>query len=176
MELAAVSKATTRTTGASKRCSRTAKLSSSWGLSRHVGVRVLLHRDLTTCRFLRSLPGSWLKKYWGRLGKKSNKQPPTSTSSSPPRPTSRSLPSICVPAAPSSGSSRFLLSPASPCFSSPASKEREHSGQASSQPLDGHPGFHSTPGMTVSLWGPSSQSATAASVLGHSLRHHNSSG
>ncbi|XP_040039482.2 rho guanine nucleotide exchange factor 18 isoform X2 [Gasterosteus aculeatus] len=55
-------------------------------------------------------------------------------------------------------------------------REREHSGQASSQPLDGHPGFHSTPGMTVSLWGPSSQSATAASVLGHSLRHHNSSG
>ncbi|XP_039666974.1 rho guanine nucleotide exchange factor 18 isoform X1 [Perca fluviatilis] len=57
-------------------------------------------------------------------------------------------------------------------------REREHSGPASSQALDGHPGFHSTPGMTISPWGPSTQytSSTTASSLGHSLRHRNSLG
>ncbi|KAI4890127.1 hypothetical protein NFI96_023026 [Prochilodus magdalenae] len=37
--------------------------SASWGLSRRVGVRVLLHRDLLTCRFLGSVPRSWLRHY-----------------------------------------------------------------------------------------------------------------
>ncbi|XP_034386005.1 rho guanine nucleotide exchange factor 18 isoform X3 [Cyclopterus lumpus] len=57
-------------------------------------------------------------------------------------------------------------------------REREHSGLASSHALDGHSGFHSTPGMTISLWGTSTHttSFTAPSSLGHSLRHHNSSG
>ncbi|XP_075944102.1 rho guanine nucleotide exchange factor 18 [Anarhichas minor] len=62
-------------------------------------------------------------------------------------------------------------------------RERQHSGLASLQALGGHSGFHSTPGMTVSLWGTSTQppaahstSYTASSSLGHSLRHHNSSG
>ncbi|XP_042372648.1 rho guanine nucleotide exchange factor 18 isoform X2 [Plectropomus leopardus] len=62
-------------------------------------------------------------------------------------------------------------------------REREHSGPASSQALDGHPGFLSTPGMTISTWGPSTHSTaahttsfTTAYSLGHSLRHDNSSG
>ncbi|XP_041791119.1 rho guanine nucleotide exchange factor 18 isoform X3 [Chelmon rostratus] len=64
-------------------------------------------------------------------------------------------------------------------------REREHLGPASSQALDGHAGFSSTPGMTISPWGPSTQptaaystssTAVLASSLGHSLRHHNSSG
>ncbi|XP_070687927.1 rho guanine nucleotide exchange factor 18 [Pempheris klunzingeri] len=64
-------------------------------------------------------------------------------------------------------------------------REREQSGSAYSQALDGHPGFLSTPGMTISLRGPSTQltathttssTVAAASSLGHSLRHHNSSG
>uniref|UniRef100_A0A8D2ZTK0 Rho/rac guanine nucleotide exchange factor (GEF) 18b n=1 Tax=Scophthalmus maximus TaxID=52904 RepID=A0A8D2ZTK0_SCOMX len=64
--------------------------------------------------------------------------------------------------------------------------ERDQSGPASSQTLDGHPGFLCTPGMTISHWGPnthltashttSSTAAAPASSLGHSLRHHNSSG
>lgn len=184
MELA-VTKGSTQTTGASKGCRRISKTSSSsspsssassWGLSGHVGVRVLMHRDLITCRFFRSLPRSWLKKYWRRLGPKSNKHPPASSSSS-----------LFSLSSPSSSSSRFLRSPVSP-LSSPALKDRdrewEHSGPASySQALDGHPGFLSTPGMTISPWGPSTQptaahttSSTAASSLGQSFRHHNSSG
>ncbi|CAJ1060618.1 rho guanine nucleotide exchange factor 18 isoform X1 [Xyrichtys novacula] len=64
-------------------------------------------------------------------------------------------------------------------------REREQSGPASSQGLNGHPGFLSTPGMTISQWGPTSQptathttSSTAAPSFsaGHSLRHHSSSG
>ncbi|XP_037625436.1 rho guanine nucleotide exchange factor 18 isoform X2 [Sebastes umbrosus] len=62
-------------------------------------------------------------------------------------------------------------------------REWEHSGPASSQALDGHPGFLSTPGMTISPWGPSIQptaahttSFAAASGLGQSLRKHNRSG
>ncbi|KAI3368754.1 hypothetical protein L3Q82_025742, partial [Scortum barcoo] len=61
-------------------------------------------------------------------------------------------------------------------------KEREQCGSASSQTLDGHPGFSSTPGMTISPWGPSTATQTASSTaasafsLGQSLRHHNSSG
>ncbi|XP_054458240.1 rho guanine nucleotide exchange factor 18-like isoform X2 [Anoplopoma fimbria] len=56
-------------------------------------------------------------------------------------------------------------------------REQEHSG------LDGHPGFHCTPGMTISSWGLSTQhtaahtsSSTATSSFGHSLCHNNSSG
>uniref|UniRef100_UPI0037E91E3C rho guanine nucleotide exchange factor 18 n=1 Tax=Semicossyphus pulcher TaxID=241346 RepID=UPI0037E91E3C len=64
-------------------------------------------------------------------------------------------------------------------------REREQSGQASSQALNGHLGFLSTPGMTISQWGPyiqptaaytTSSTAASASSFGHSLRHHNSSG
>ncbi|XP_056234200.1 rho guanine nucleotide exchange factor 18 isoform X2 [Seriola aureovittata] len=64
-------------------------------------------------------------------------------------------------------------------------RERDQAGPASSQTLDGHQGFLSTPGMTVSQWGPNTQltaahttysSATPTSSLGHSLHHHNSSG
>ncbi|XP_037324974.2 rho guanine nucleotide exchange factor 18 isoform X2 [Pungitius pungitius] len=64
-----------------------------------------------------------------------------------------------------------------PCQSGPlnlAPREREHSGQAGSQALDGHPGFHGPPGMTVSLWGTSTHSASSTATS--SLRHHNSSG
>lgn len=35
---------------------------ASWGLSRRLGVRVLLHRDLLTCRFLDSMPRSFLRR------------------------------------------------------------------------------------------------------------------
>ncbi|XP_069006634.1 rho guanine nucleotide exchange factor 18 [Embiotoca jacksoni] len=57
-------------------------------------------------------------------------------------------------------------------------KERDQAGSAASQALDGHRGFLSAPGMTI---GPQPTAAhttnsTAASSLGHSLRHHNSSG
>nr|XP_046247316.1 rho guanine nucleotide exchange factor 18 isoform X2 [Scatophagus argus] len=64
-------------------------------------------------------------------------------------------------------------------------REREQCGPASSYALDGQPGFFITPGMTISQWGPSTQltaahttSSTSAltSSLGHSHRHHNSSG
>ncbi|XP_041791118.1 rho guanine nucleotide exchange factor 18 isoform X2 [Chelmon rostratus] len=73
----------------------------------------------------------------------------------------------------------------SPHFVNYRDREREHLGPASSQALDGHAGFSSTPGMTISPWGPSTQptaaystssTAVLASSLGHSLRHHNSSG
>lgn len=82
-----------------------------------------------------------------------------------------------LPRTGSSGSPNFALKD--------RDREREQSGSASSQALDGHSGFLSTPGMTISLWGPSTQStaahttsstAASASSLGHSLRHHNSSG
>ncbi|XP_039984340.1 rho guanine nucleotide exchange factor 18 isoform X2 [Xiphias gladius] len=64
-------------------------------------------------------------------------------------------------------------------------RERDQAGPASSQTLDGHPGFLSAPGMTICQWGPNTQltathtissTAAPASSLGHSLRHHNSSG
>ncbi|XP_041646746.1 rho guanine nucleotide exchange factor 18 isoform X2 [Cheilinus undulatus] len=64
-------------------------------------------------------------------------------------------------------------------------RDREQPGVASSQALNGHPGVLSAPGMTISQWGPSTQptaahnttsSAALSSSLGHSLRHHNSSG
>ncbi|XP_034567008.1 rho guanine nucleotide exchange factor 18 isoform X2 [Notolabrus celidotus] len=64
-------------------------------------------------------------------------------------------------------------------------RERELWGPASSQALNGYTGFLSTPGMTNSQWGPSTQltaahttSSTAAPSfsLGHSLHHHSSSG
>ncbi|XP_047443182.1 rho guanine nucleotide exchange factor 18 isoform X2 [Mugil cephalus] len=64
-------------------------------------------------------------------------------------------------------------------------REREQAGPAASHTLDGHRGFLSAPGMTISSWGPSTQPsashstssvATTASSLGSSLRHHNSSG
>lgn len=194
MELA-FTKGTTQTTGASKGFSRTAKPSSSssassWGVSGRFGVRVLMHRDLITCRFFRSLPRSWLKKYWGRFGQESNKHPFASSSSSSSSPLSWSsspfsLSSLRFSSCSSSVSPHSLRSPVSR-LSSPALKdwdrEREQCGSASSQALDGHPGFFSTPGMTISPWGPStaahttSSTAASASSLGHSLRHHNSSG
>ncbi|CAB1332278.1 unnamed protein product, partial [Coregonus sp. 'balchen'] len=38
-----------------------------WGLSGRLGVRVLMHRDHLTCRFLQgSLPRAWLQRYWGK--------------------------------------------------------------------------------------------------------------
>ncbi len=193
----AVTKSTTRTTGASIGCSRKAKPSrssspsssaSSWGLSGRVGVRVLMHRDLITCRFFRSLPRAWLKKYWGQLARESDKNVPTSLS--PPHRSSSpfSLSSPASSSRSSSVSSHFLCSLVSH-LSSPALKERdrerEQSGPTSSQALDGHLGYLSTQGMTISQWGPSTQltaahttSSTAAlsSSLGQSLRHHNSSG
>lgn len=186
MELAVTEDAiqTTRTS----KCFRTAKPSSPssspsasasmWGLSGRVGMRVLMHRDLITCRFFRSLPRSWLKKYWGQLGQKSNKRPFGSLSSSSHRWSSPfSLSSV-----------RSLSSPVSR-LSSPALKDRDRewdqAGSASSQNLDGHPCFLSTPGMTIGQWGPSTQltathtscsTASPASSLGHSLYHHNGSG
>ncbi|XP_010730724.2 rho guanine nucleotide exchange factor 18 [Larimichthys crocea] len=64
-------------------------------------------------------------------------------------------------------------------------REREQLGPASSQVLDGHQGFLTTPGMTISPWGSSTQptaahttssTAAPASSFGHSLHHNNSSG
>ncbi|TMS20847.1 Rho guanine nucleotide exchange factor 18 [Larimichthys crocea] len=64
-------------------------------------------------------------------------------------------------------------------------REREQLGPASSQVLDGHQGFLTTPGMTISPWGSSTQptaahttssTAASASSFGHSLHHNNSSG
>ncbi|XP_029355223.1 rho guanine nucleotide exchange factor 18 isoform X2 [Echeneis naucrates] len=64
-------------------------------------------------------------------------------------------------------------------------RERDPTGLASLQTLDGHPGFLSAPGMTISQWGPNTQQtathttcSTSASVYspGQSLHHHNSSG
>ncbi|KAG7230735.1 hypothetical protein INR49_019548 [Caranx melampygus] len=64
-------------------------------------------------------------------------------------------------------------------------RERDQAGSASSQSLDGHPCFLSTPGMTIGQWGPNTQltashtswsTASPASSLGHSLHHHNGSG
>ncbi|XP_008303146.1 uncharacterized protein LOC103374776 isoform X2 [Stegastes partitus] len=64
-------------------------------------------------------------------------------------------------------------------------RERDQAGPAASQALDGHRGFLSPPGMTVSSWGSSTQptaaqtsssSAAPASSLGHSLHHNSSSG
>lgn len=196
----AVTKGTNRTTGASKGCSRIAKPSSSsspsssastWG---HVDVRVLMHRDLITCQFFRSQPRSWQKKYWHRLRRESNKHPstsPSTSSSSPPPPWSSppfSLSSLPFSSRSSSVSSHFLsllFSRISSLAVNYRDREREHLGPASSQALDGHAGFSSTPGMTISPWGPSTQptaaystssTAVLASSLGHSLRHHNSSG
>lgn len=200
MELA-VSKGTTQTTGAFKGCSRITKPSSSspssstslWGLSRPVGVQLSMHRDLITWHFSRPLPRSWLKKHWGRLGQESNKHSLASSSlssSSPLRWSSSpfSLSSSRFSSRPSSVFPHFLRSPVSR-LSSPALKdrdrEREQLGSAYSQALDGHPGFFSTPGMTISPWGSSTHSTAThttssttapACSLGHSLRHHNSSG
>uniref|UniRef100_A0A7N6A6T4 Rho/rac guanine nucleotide exchange factor (GEF) 18b n=1 Tax=Anabas testudineus TaxID=64144 RepID=A0A7N6A6T4_ANATE len=64
-------------------------------------------------------------------------------------------------------------------------RERDQSSPVSSQTLDGHLALLSTPGMTISQWGPSTQPTAAhttsstlapASILGHSLRYNNSSG
>lgn len=195
---------TTRASRIAKPSSSTSPSSSasSWGLSGRVGMRVLMHRDLITCRFFRSLPRSWLKKYWRGHGKESNKHPlasssslsssfsssslsssPLSWSSSP-----SSLSSAHFSSCSSSVPSHFLHSPVSRLFS-PALKdrdrEREHSVTASSQFLDGYPSVLSAPGMTISPRGPNTQltaahttNTTAASAhgLGHSLHHHSSSG
>lgn len=190
-------KSASQAKGASKACSRMAKSSSSspsssassWGLSGRVGVQVLMHRDLITCRFFQSLPRSWLKKYWGQLGQESNKHRLASASSSPLRWSSSpfSLSSPRFSSRSSSVPSHCLRLPVSRLFS-PALKyrdrERELSSPVSSQTLDGHPGFP-TPGMTISQWGPSTQPTAAhttsstlapAFSLGHSLRYNNSSG
>ena len=197
MELA-VTKDATKTKGTSRGCSITAKPSSSsspssstssWGLSRRVGVRLLMHRDLITCRVFRSLPRSWKKRYCCRLRQESTNHPTTSSSSFPHRSSSPfSLSCTHFSSRSSSASSHFHCSLLS-CLPSPVLKdrdrEREHLGPASFQALDGHPGFLSTPGMTISPWGPSiqpisahttSSTATPASSLGYSLRDHNSSG
>lgn len=189
-------KSISQTKGASKACSGIAKptsssspssSASSWGLSGRVGVRVLMHRDLITCRFFRSLPRSWLKKYWGQLGQESSKHRLTSSSLSPLRwsssPFSLSSPrlSSCSSAVPS----HCLRLPVSRLFSSARDRERDQSSPVSSQTLDGHLALLSTPGMTISQWGPSTQPTAAhttsstlapASILGHSLRYNNSSG
>ncbi|XP_061594293.1 rho guanine nucleotide exchange factor 18 isoform X2 [Cololabis saira] len=64
-------------------------------------------------------------------------------------------------------------------------REKDQAGTTSSHALNGHRSYPSAPGMTVGLWGPSTQqtaaqypSSTASSAcsLGHSLRHHSSSG
>ncbi|KAM7409860.1 hypothetical protein PAMA_001388 [Pampus argenteus] len=64
-------------------------------------------------------------------------------------------------------------------------REREQSGTASTQFLDGYPDFSSAPGMTISLRGQSTQptaanstnsTVTSAHSFGHSLHHNNSSG
>lgn len=185
-------KSTSQAKWASEACSRVAKPSSSrsssassWGLSGHVGVRVLMHRDLITCRFFRSLPRSWLKKYWGQLGQESNKQRLTSVSLSPLRWSSSpfSLSSLCSSSCSSSVPSQCLRLPVCRLFS-PALKdrdrERELSGAVQSQTLDGHPGFP-TPGMTVSQWGPPAAHNTSSTLapgfnLSHSLRYNSSSG
>lgn len=149
-----------RTAGA-KAFSRTVKTpspsASSWGLSGRVGVRVLMHRDMIARRFLRSLPRSWLNKYWARCGQNSPKSSssPLRWSSSPfslssPRFSSRS----------SSLPSHFLRSPVSRLsFSALRDRDREkdQAGPGASQALDGHRGFPGAPGMTVGLLGPSSQ-------------------
>lgn len=180
-----LAKNTSQMTGTCKSCSKTAKTSSpsfsasSWGLSGRLGVRVLMHRDMITCRFFRSLPRSWLKKYWRAHGHESK-----SSSSSPLRwsssPFSRSSPHL------SSVPSHFRRSPIYHLYF-PALKDRERerdqAGPAAS--LDGHRGLLSASGMTISPWGPSIHSAathntssTTApySSLGQSLRHNNSSG
>lgn len=187
----AVAKGNGQMMGPSKSASKTGKPSSpsfsasSWGLSGRVGVRVLMHRDMITCRFFRSLPRSWMKKYWGRFGQKPNGSSASSLrwSSSPfslssPRWSSRS----------SSVPSHFLRSPVSRLSFSALKdrdRERDQAGPAASHALDGHRGFLSAPGMTISSYGPSTQpsafhttssASTTASSLGSSLRHHNSSG
>lgn len=163
---------------------------STWGLSGHVGIQVLTHRDLITCRFFRSLPRSWLKKYWGQLGEKSNKHLFSFLSSSARHRSSSpfSLSSYCFPSCPPSVPARSLCSPISR-LSSPALKdrdrERDQAGSASSQSLDGHPCPLCAPGMTIGQWGPNAQltathtscsTASTTSSLGHSLHHHSGSG
>lgn len=176
---------------ASKASSKTAKASSpsfsasSWGLSGRVGMRVLMHRDMITCRFYRSLPRSWLIKYWGQLGRDSNKPSslPLRWSSSP-----FSLSSPRLSPSSSSFQSRILRSPVSRLsFSALKDRDREkdQAGTATSQAADGHRGFPSVQGMTISSFGPntlpptslsSSFTAASASSVGHSLHHHSSSG
>lgn len=182
----AVAKNTGKPTGASRVCPRTVKSSSrsfsssSCRLSGHVGVRVLMHRDMITSRFFQSLPRSWVKKYWSRLGKdtdKSSASPLHWSSSpfsvSPPRLSSHS----------SSIRSRLLRSPVSR-LSFPALKDRDRekdqAGTATSQALDGR--RPSVPGMTLGLCGPSTSAAQSTSSTlvpacsaGHGLRHNSSS-
>lgn len=187
MELA-VTKGTTR----SKRIARPSSSSpssstSSRGLSGRVGVRVLMHRDLITCQFFRSLPQTGLKKYWGQRERQSNKRRPPASSSSSSTSTPHWSSSPFSSRSPSV-SFQYLRLPISR-LSFPVLKdrdrEREQLGPASSQVLDGHQGFLTTPGMTISPWGSSTQptaahttsyTAASASSFGHSLHHNNSSG
>lgn len=156
---------------------------SSWGLSGHVGVRVLMHRDLITCRFFRSLPRSWLKKYWGQLEQESNKHPLACSSSSPLHRSSSpfSISSTCLSSSSSSVPSHFLRLPVSRLLS-PALKVRDRERDQLGPGLDGHPGFLSTPGMTISQRAPSAQptaahspNTTSAPASSHSLRYHSTS-
>ncbi|MEQ2313576.1 hypothetical protein AMECASPLE_003363 [Ameca splendens] len=56
-------------------------------------------------------------------------------------------------------------------------REKDQAGTAASQAADGHRGFPSVPGMTISSFGPSTHlSASFNSSFGTSLRHHSSSG
>lgn len=173
--------------GATKAFSRTVKApsASSWGLSGRVGVRVLMHRDMITCRFFRSLPRSWLKKYWARFGQNCPKSSSSSLgwSSSP-----FSLSSPRFSARASSLPAQFFRSPVSRLsFSALKDRDREkdQAGPGASQALDGHRGFPGAPGMTVGLLGPSSQLSavpyscsfgSSTCSLGHSLQQHTNSG
>lgn len=155
---------------------------SSWVLSGRLGLRELMHRDMITCRFIRSLSRSWLKKYCGQPRQNSAKSSsPLRWSSSPFFLSSPELSSSSIP-------SHFLRSPVSR-LSFPALKDRDRDkDQAStttSYALNGHRSSPSTPGMTVGLWGPSTQqtathntssTASPACSLGQKLRHHSSSG
>lgn len=160
-----------------------ASSASSWGLSGRVGMRMLMHRDMITCRFFRSLPRSWLRKHWGRLGQdtKSSSSAPLHRSSSP-----FSLSSPRLSSCSSSVSSNCIRSPVSRLYF-PALKDRDRewdqAGPAASQALDGHRGSFSGPGMTISALGSSasqtalatSTSTAATSSIGHNLHYNNSS-
>lgn len=180
----AVRKKLSQNASSSKSCSRNAKPStsyspSSWG---RMGVRILMHRDLLTCRFFRSLPRSWLKKFWGR--QQSNKHHSTSSSFSSSHSQHWSSSHYCISSPCCSSSSCVLSSSPVFHFCTPAIKDRDRERESSSsQALDGHPSGSSVPGMTIFPRGPNASPAAAhssstatASSAGHRLRHHSSSG
>lgn len=184
MELV-VAKRACQTKGTSTACSRAVKQpspaspASSWGLTGRVGLRVLMHHDVITCRFFRSLPRSWLRQNWGRVGRDSKSlfSSPLRWSSSP-----FTLSSSRLPRSPSV-SSDYIQSPVSR-LSFPALKDRDReqdqAGPAGFQALDGHRGLLSAPGMTVSPLGLSTSQTAAntstASTSSVGLRYNSSSG